>query len=83
MAKQRALLLWMREKKTFATHDVLRYGVDFFYDRADRQKRIFLEQGLIRKLSDFEKECRELTCKDACYEINKKAIENYLQPKLF
>jgi len=83
MTKQRELLLWMRNIKIFASHKVLRWGVDNFYNRAGRTKRNFLEQGLIRRLSDFEKECKDLNCKDACYEANEKAIIDYLQPKLF
>ena len=83
MTKQRELLLWMLHKKVIATHEALRWGVDNFYNRVDRTKRDFMEQGLIRKLSDFEKECRDISCKDACYEISERAIKDYLQPSLF
>jgi hypothetical protein len=38
---------------------------------------------LIRKLSDWEKEMRNLKSKDAYYITNEKEIENYLQPTLF
>lgn len=77
------LLKWMRQKKIFSTHEVMQCGLDMFYARADRTKRDFMKQGLIRKLSDWEKEMRNLKSKDAYYITNEKEIENYLQPTLF
>jgi hypothetical protein len=81
--KHMQLLKWMRQKKIFSTHEVMQCGLDMFYARADRTKRDFMKQGLIRKLSDWEKEMRNLKSKDAYYITNEKEIENYLQPTLF
>ena len=77
------LARWFKEKETFSTHEVLKWGCDFYFNSADRVKRKFAENGLIRKLSDFEKEHRGYTCKDAVYIVNHKEMANYLQPKLF
>lgn len=81
--KQDELLAWMRNKKTFASHEVIAWGLDNFYNRADRTKRDFVEEGLLIKLSPFEKKWKGYTCKDAVYKINEKEIANYLQPSLF
>lgn len=73
----------MKDRGTFATHEVLRWGVENFYNSADRVKRTFMEQGFIRRMSNFEKEMSGVTSKDAVYTINRKAIDDYLQPRLF
>ena len=83
MTKQRQLLLWMLQEKTFKTSDILRFGIENFSNRASRTARDFAEQGLISRLTKFEKECRGIETKEGVYEIDEKAIRDYLQPKLF
>jgi len=65
--KEQLLAEWMRLKQYFASHDVIEYGLKIFYIRSDRTKRDFLKQGLIRKLTDFEKQSRGYNCKDSVY----------------
>ena len=70
MTKQSQLLRWVKGKGIFATHEIISFGNQvLFYNRADRTKRDFLEQGLIRKLSQEEKQRRGFTCKDGVYEF--------------
>lgn len=66
-SKKELLWDWMVLKRTFTTHEVIRWGSEHFYDRADRTKRDLLERGLIRKLTEEEKERRGFKCKDAVY----------------
>lgn len=82
MNKKIELLVWMKNKKIFASHEVVKWGTENFYIRADRTKRDFLEQGLIARLPEWRKELYGYKCKDAVYEANVKAIEEYLQPSL-
>ena len=83
MTKETELLKWMQLKKVFATHDVMKQGLEMFYTRARRTMTDFISDGLVRKLSGFEKKHRGYTCKDGVYEINEKEVEIYFQPDLF
>ena len=83
MNKRTELLHWMLAVKVFKTSDVLAWGCTCFSNRADRNARDFAEKGLIRRLSDFEKEVRGYNSKEGYYEINEKKIKDYLQPKMF
>ena len=69
--KQEQLLDYMRQKHYFATHDIIKWASQNFYNRADRTKRNFLEQGIIRKLPEQEKIFRGFNSKDAWYEVVK------------
>ena len=68
LTKKEQLLDWMRRMKTFASHQVMRWGLDYFYLRADRTKRDFIKQGLIRKLTKEEKRIKGIKSKEAYYE---------------
>ena len=65
--KKQQLIKWMEEYKTFATHDVIKWGVLNYYLRADRTKRDLLELGKIRKLSENERKSFGYHAKDALY----------------
>lgn len=82
MTKKMKLLLWMKSKGAFATHEVVEWGLRNYYISADRVKRTFAEEGLIRKLSEDEKEALGIKGKDAVYKVNAEAVEEYLQPSL-
>jgi len=82
MNKKIQLLLWMKNKKVFSTSEVIKKGMEIYSARADRSKREFLAMGLITKLPEWKKELYGYRCKDAVYEANIKAIEEYLQPSL-
>ncbi len=72
--KQRALLRWMWEKKVFSTHEVLEWGIEHFYNRADRTKRDFVERGYIRPLGKFEKVMQGSLSREGMYEVNASAM---------
>lgn len=65
--KKQQLIIWMKKYKTFATHDVIKWGLQNYYLRADRTKRDLMKQGKIRKLSENEKESFGYHSKDALY----------------
>jgi len=89
MTKKAELQKWMKRKGIFATHDVIKWGSEHYLDRADRYKREFQQQGLIRKLTDYEKKMCEYTCKDAVYvwirqpEPKQAQVEDGVQQELF
>lgn len=56
LTKRDMLLNWMLQKEIFRTSDVISWGQTFFSNRADRYKRDFVEEGLIIRLSEEEKE---------------------------
>ena len=66
-SKTEQLKDFMRNKEYFASHDIFKWGSDNFYNSADRAKRHFQEQGLIKKLDDNEKIFRGFRCKDDVY----------------
>jgi hypothetical protein len=58
MTKQRQLLDWIRAQGVVRTHEVIAWGLAHYSNRADRDARALAAKGLIRRLSDFEKETR-------------------------
>ena len=54
--KSELLLGWCRQKRIFSKADLLRYGLDNFYLRCDRTVRSWVREGLVRRLSEREKE---------------------------
>jgi len=52
MKKSDELLHWIREKGIAIKHEVIQWGCDNYYTRADRTMREFVEQGLVESLSD-------------------------------
>lgn len=68
MTKKDQLKQFMRNKGTFATHEILEYGTRHYFNRADRTKRDFMAEGLVRKLSKAEKALNNWNNKDAVYE---------------
>ena len=80
MTKKDELLNWMQFKKVFASHDVVKWSLDNFHLRADRDKRDFMKEGYIRKLSEFEKTMSGYTCKDAVYEwVGKNSLNKIIK----
>ena len=64
MTKKAALYAWMLMKPYFYTHEVLDWGLRHFYTSADRMKRILMEEGKVRKLTDNEREELGLTARN-------------------
>ncbi len=76
LTKEQQLKNWMRFKKYFTSHEVMRWGLDNMYIRSDRTKRDFMEKGIIRKLTDSEKNFCNYNGKDAMYAyVEKKLID--------
>ena len=71
----RALLRWMYFKGEFRTHDVLQWGLNFKYNRADRQKREFGAQGYIREVDKWEKVMRGYNTRESVYVANREKIK--------
>ena len=46
---------WIMQREWVTTSDVIRWGLDNFYNRADREARALAEDGKLRRLTDEEK----------------------------
>ncbi len=71
LSKEEQLLMWCRQKKIFSKAEVITYGTDAYYLRADRTIRDFVQQGIARKLGKAECIQRNLKGKMAWYEFVK------------
>ena len=68
LTKESCLLEWCRKRRVFNKADVIRWGLENYYIRAERTIREFVEEGNIRRLGPRECEIRNLTGKIAWYE---------------
>lgn len=66
-SKKDLLMCWMRKKHVFATHEVIHWGDQNFYNRAAQTKGDLGREGFITKLDDKEKESYGYRCKDEVY----------------
>lgn len=74
MSKKKDLAKWMYFTRVFKTHEVIKWGMDNFYNSSDRTKRLFLESGLIKKIdNELFNESRE-----SSYEIVDKKLFEYI-----
>lgn len=69
LSKEKQLLKWCRQKKTFSKAEVVTYGTKNYYLRADRTIRDFVRRGIVRKLSKDECIRRNLKGNMAWYEF--------------
>jgi hypothetical protein len=53
--KEQALEEWCKAKKIFSKADVMRYGCDNFYIRADRTIRELVRQGKVMRMFSASK----------------------------
>jgi len=67
LTKSQQMKNWMRDKRIFATHEVIVWGSKNYYNRANRTKQELWQNKVIRTLSDFEKFSYGYTCKDDVY----------------
>jgi len=58
------LLDWMRQKKEARTSDIIKWGVDNYSNRADRNARQLASEGYLRRMDDSEKRFRFHDCKE-------------------
>ena len=68
MTKKDLLKNWMRQIHVFATHDVIAWGLQNFYNRAIQTKGDLIREGFIQRLEGTEKRVRGFNCKDEVYE---------------
>lgn len=69
LSKEKQLLKWCKQKKTFSKAEVIAFGTKNYYLRADRTIRDFVRQGIVRKLAKDECIQRNLKGKMAWYEF--------------
>ena len=67
ISKSEQLKRWMKKEKVFPTSTILWWGYCNHYNRADRTKRDFLQQGLIRRLTDTELKRRRIKSVEGWY----------------
>ena len=67
-SKESRLREWMKECRVFRTHEVIQWGLDHFYNRANRTKGQLHRDGVIRELTPEEKLLRGVTTKEGLYE---------------
>ncbi len=66
-SKKNMLKNWMRLKHTFATHEVIEWGVTNFYNRAAQTKGDLVREGFITRVDDNKKLAIGYQCKDEVY----------------
>lgn len=71
LSKEKQLLKWCRQKGIFSKAEVISFGINNYYLRADRTIRDFVQQGIVRKLDKSECIRRNLKGKMAWYEFVK------------
>ena len=71
LSKEKQLLKWCRQKKTFSKAEAITYGTKNYYLRADRTIRDFVRRGIVRKLGKTECIQRNLKGNMAWYEFVK------------
>ena len=69
LSKEKQLLKWCRQKKTFSKAEAITYGTKNYYLRADRTIRDFVRQGIVRKIGKDECIRRNLKGHMAWYEF--------------
>ena len=74
--KKDQLIMWMRDRSYFATHEVIEWGSKNYYNRAAQTKGDLHREGFVRRLNDDEKLFRGFKCKDDAYEWMGKCLEN-------
>lgn len=58
LSKRDQLKIWLKEKGFAKTSEVVRFGLENYHIRAERDCRDFANEGLIRRLTDQEKAFR-------------------------
>jgi len=60
---------WMIHKKIFATHEVILWGTQNYYNRAAQTKGDLVREGFLVRCADLEKVVAGYNCKDEVYAI--------------
>ena len=69
LSKEERLLRWCRKRGIFSKAEVIAYGTQNYYLRAERTIRDFVLQGIVRKISKDECIRRNLKGNMAWYEV--------------
>ncbi|MFA6635703.1 MAG: hypothetical protein WCV56_01135 [Candidatus Omnitrophota bacterium] len=69
LSKEERLLRWCRQTKTFSKAEVISFGTNNYYLRAERTIRDFVLQGIVRKIDKEECIRRNLKGNMAWYEV--------------
>ncbi|MDD5736664.1 MAG: hypothetical protein PHH20_00040 [Candidatus Omnitrophica bacterium] len=67
--KKKDLLVWCRQKGIFSKAEVIIYGTNNYYLRAERTIRDFVLQGIVRRIGKDECIRRNLKGNMAWYEV--------------
>lgn len=68
LSKEEQLLRWCRQRKIFSKADVISYGAENYYLRAERTIRDFVLRGIVKKIGKEECVRRNLKGNMAWYE---------------
>ena len=55
MTKKQQLLAWIQNHRWMRTSDVIRWGVDNYFNRAERTMRDLAQEGFVRRATEEEK----------------------------
>lgn len=66
--KEQQLMEWCQSKGYFSKAQIMQWGLDNFYIRADRTIRDFVQEGLVKKLDKDEVLFRGLSNKMGWYQ---------------
>ena len=69
LSKEERLLRWCRKRGIFSKAEVIAYGTQNYYLRAERTIRDFVLQGIVRKIGKDECIRRNLKGNMAWYEV--------------
>ena len=69
LSKEERLLRWCRKRGIFSKAEVIAYGTQNYYLRAERTIRDFVLQGIVRKIGKDECVRRNLKGNMAWYEV--------------
>lgn len=67
--KSEQLLFWCRQRRMFNKAEVMKWGLENYYIRADRSIRDFVNKGFIKRLNDREREQLKITGNMAYYRV--------------
>jgi len=68
LSKEEQLLCWCRQRKVFSKAEVIAYGAENYYLRAERTIRDFVLRGIVKKIGKEECVQRNLKGNMAWYE---------------
>lgn len=86
MSKKDDLLIWASKQERFRTSAVIEWGIVNYCNNAQRHARKLREEGLLRRLSKWEKQFNGYDTKEDIYTITQEgdnAAQKIVQKTLF